>query len=89
VAPASGFDQSELCSAESEAAELKRMHERRASCAVLRIVVVSDPSRIVEQREEANDYWIALERALREVESDRCDMPPVILAVKDRVERGR
>jgi len=50
------------------------MHERRASCAV---VVVSDPSRIVEQREEANDYRIDWTCA-REVEFDRCDMPPVI-----------
>jgi len=89
VTPAGGFHQSELCSAESEAAELERMHERRASCAVLRIVVVSDPSRIVEQREEANDDRIALSRPLCEVESDRCDVPPVILAVKARAERRR
>ena len=89
MTPAGGFDQSELCSAESEPAKLERTCERRASRAMLRIVVVSDPSRIVEHGEEANDDRIALSRPLREVESDRCDVPPVILAVKDRVERRR
>ena len=51
------------------------------------IAVIADALGVVEDREQNDDGTVGVGRPRGEVETDRSDMPPVILAVEDRRQR--
>jgi len=76
------LDERELFGADAEAAELERTCESGAPRAVRWIVIVADPLSVVQDGEKNDGDHVAVGRPQSEVEADRGDVTPVILAVE-------
>jgi len=89
VISAGRFHERELPNAETEPAEIERTRQSRATRAVGWILVIANPLRIVQHGEKDDDDRVTAGRPRGEVEADRRNMSPVLLAVEHRHERGR